>query len=631
MDTNPEVKKKAKQEEAADEDLRDPTKKKKNKKKKKKKKIESTDASSVKSSNSLDVSLASATSPRTSPKSKSAKKRASTSSSVSPTQTRPKKHHPKSSGNRRSSKKTEPNSPSKSTEENRGVLRTHSDEPELTRGLSRKNSRSPSTLRDGRRAGLGSNSNHGFPGERKFQGRGGGPRRGRSGDLEMLKRDLSTRKSAVERERKAPPRSRSVEFQRQISRSSRRPSNGGLDGSGPKSILRNSSHHSSGPRSSLRNSSHHSSSLTKSVHVVEYDEGESNMSSSEEVDVKFDRRAVLKKRTSSFMLGFSTRSQLSIDKTREFEDDTIQQTVLRYFHILPPVRDEKPDMKKIRIYIWCALILDFVAAIVSIATYDGVAECCGVPIYDVVAKVNWNVGIRVLTWIYLTAVFLEVIAVLRTGIPFNLINPVMGFIIFFAMFFDDRTFEAISMWIIEASAIFFEFLVYRRYASIYQDKQSRLEEVEKELKGVKASKRSIRTLKYEGDSSDDSMSDDSFMGDEESSKVSTKDIKKLKMREFRLLRERRQLSQTQKQARIHMRYHFTGSTLNLGLAGVSLLLVIVIAKNKGLCIADFEKPKVFASDQLETCYLCRGATTGSNPCEICDDPDGRIHCYYPYY
>ena len=51
--------------------------------------------------------------------------------------------------------------------------------------------------------------------------------------------------------------------------------------------------------------------------------------------------------------------------------------------------------------------------------------------------------------LYLVLIFAEIIPVVRQGLPFNVLNPLLGFAITFAMFFDDSVAEALAMWIIE--------------------------------------------------------------------------------------------------------------------------------------------------------------------------------------
>lgn len=220
----------------------------------------------------------------------------------------------------------------------------------------------------------------------------------------------------------------------------------------------------------------------------------------EEEDIKFQSRP---KKRPGLQRGFSfgnmnfsthslqsTRSQLSIDK-EVFEDDPPWKKVLRYLQILPPHKNEKPLKRNIRVFTWAVLFLDFVGALVAISTYDGTTACCGVPIFDLIVNINWDTCFRVVTYLYLLVVLAEVIPVVRKGLPFNLLNPTLGFAITFAMFFDDSVAQAVTMWILEALSIFFEFLVYRSKATIYRATSARLSKADTDLANLKKSQRNI--------------------------------------------------------------------------------------------------------------------------------------------
>lgn len=120
----------------------------------------------------------------------------------------------------------------------------------------------------------------------------------------------------------------------------------------------------------------------------------------------------------------SSLDVMSTDKVEIWPDDPTWKKVCRYLRLLPPHPDEGLEKRKIRIFIWATLLLDFVAAMVSITNYSGVTECCGVPIFSLVfVNVNWSGAIRIITYVYLVMIFAEIIPVVRKGIPFNLLNP----------------------------------------------------------------------------------------------------------------------------------------------------------------------------------------------------------------
>ncbi|KAG7339778.1 hypothetical protein IV203_025457 [Nitzschia inconspicua] len=225
----------------------------------------------------------------------------------------------------------------------------------------------------------------------------------------------------------------------------------------------------------------------------------------------------------------TTRSMLSVDKDG-FEDDPQWKQVLRYLRLLPSHKDEDPLKKRIRIFTWTVLFLDFISAMVALAQYDGATTCCGQPIFSILINLNWDVLFRVVTYLYLIVIFAEVLPVVRQLFVFNILKPAMGFAITFAMFFDDSVGEAVAMWILEATAIFFEFLIYRVKAIIYHQEMAKLEKTDSDLaefyKNRRASQRWSRrgmgslhgsqhsmpfsTIEEGDDDSDSSMSGGSF-------------------------------------------------------------------------------------------------------------------------
>jgi len=60
------------------------------------------------------------------------------------------------------------------------------------------------------------------------------------------------------------------------------------------------------------------------------------------------------------------------------------------------------------------------------------------------------------------------------------------------MFFDDSVAEAVSMWVIEATAIFFEFLVYRTKVRIFNEESERLAKTDEDLAELNKSRREFR-------------------------------------------------------------------------------------------------------------------------------------------
>lgn len=251
-------------------------------------------------------------------------------------------------------------------------------------------------------------------------------------------------------------------------------------------------------------------------------------------------------------------------------------------------------------------------------------------------------------------------------------HRMVGFLITFAMFFDDRITEAILMWIIEATAIFFEFLVFRLQAKMYHDRYDKLDVVQQHLKSTRElrasshhkstrnrNKNNMSTSRASSSSmelsDDDSISGHSFGDDGENAadielaasgghNSSAGSINRLnssagsigrggpnhKLREARLLRERRQLRLKQKEDRKRLNYHLAGVLINFFLVGVSFTFIVVIASSGGLCVRSGQRPVVFSMNQLETCNLCPGEIINGR-CEICNQPNaGDYQCYYQY-
>ena len=69
-----------------------------------------------------------------------------------------------------------------------------------------------------------------------------------------------------------------------------------------------------------------------------------------------------------------------------FPDDTRLKKFLRYIRILPPEENEQPAYRKIRIFTWCSLVLDFINAVVALATFGQVTTCCDKPIWGFIPR-----------------------------------------------------------------------------------------------------------------------------------------------------------------------------------------------------------------------------------------------------
>ena len=330
----------------------------------------------------------------------------------------------------------------------------------------------------------------------------------------------------------------------------------------------------------------------------------------------------------------SVRSVLTADV--EYEEEPLWKQTLRYIRILPPHQDEKPVKKYIRILTWLSLVLDFSTGLVSIVQFQGVTYCCGKPILSIAGDINWSVGIQITVYLYMALIFIQVAPVVREIFPFNLFNPFVGFLITFAMFFDDRMEIAIAMWVIEFLTVVCALIIYRLKVKWHEHRGARLKQTEQELLAIrKERKRRKLSNSTHSDNSDITMDDASFHDESEISNPSytppgaeVRPVDISQIRETRLLRERRMLRQAQKEDRVSLRYHFVGVTFNVGLVVCSLLLITMIGRSGGLCIVDMVSPNIFKKDQLEMCFECRGFV--GDKCEVCAE-DGSSHCYYPYY
>eukprot|EP00980_Cylindrotheca_fusiformis_P005994 scaffold1284_cov108-Cylindrotheca_fusiformis.AAC.8 len=383
----------------------------------------------------------------------------------------------------------------------------------------------------------------------------------------------------------------------------------------------------------------------------------------------------------------SARSLFTVEL--EFEGDSKFIQALRYIRLLAPYRNEPPIERRVRMFTWGALFCDFLAALVSITTFRGVSMCCGRAILSIMGNANWNKIIEVFTYIYMIMIVIEIIPVVRDGLPFNILNPLVGFIITFAVFFDDNVAEAVCMWVIEIIAITCEFMTYRLKNRIYLEKEERIKETDKEFQEFKefkkARKKAQRDAKKERlnrnglspirqktastlgiDSLNTSMrtettasvafrkplplrkasmasirqnssraaeindcddSQGSSIIEEEEQEEDIEAGRFTPSREIRIMRRLRLWRQEQEEQLKHLRYLFAGVAFNIGLVVFTLLLIIMISKNRGLCVVDMTTPAIFASGQLDKCFDCVGV---KGTCEVCRD-DGTSHCYYPYY
>ena len=277
-------------------------------------------------------------------------------------------------------------------------------------------------------------------------------------------------------------------------------------------------------------------------------------------------------------------------------------------------------------------------------------------------KVNWDRTILIVTCLYILLIFLEVVPVMRDAFPFNLLNPFIGFVITFAVFFSDSITESAVMWSVEMLAVLCEVINYRLRVRRFGKRKARLKNTKQEIEKLRKLKRKVKDQYDKGggrilsraesaqfvldlnDSS--SFAEDSSFFDDIETQHNSGDVHTVASRtaittvsnigtarETRLLRERRQLIRSQQEDELDLRYHFAGACFNVSLVVLSLLMLVLISKNGGMCIKGMSFGNIFKNDQLDKCNEC----DGKEMCEICrwDDPEETIlsadaYCYYPY-
>ena len=305
----------------------------------------------------------------------------------------------------------------------------------------------------------------------------------------------------------------------------------------------------------------------------------------------------------------------------------------------------------------------------AIITYGGeTTQCCGKSIMSAFGgSVDWDTTILVITCGYTLLIFAELMPVMSDAFPFNLFNPFIGFMITFAVFFSDSIKEAIIMWTVEALAVGCEVYGYLLRLQISGERKAELKQTKKDIEKLRKIKRKVKDQFESGksltragssheilniDLSDsDSFADDDSFADEMENQHNSADMHTVgsrrtaittvsdigNIRETRLLRDRRQLTRSQAEDEVELRYHFVGVCINVFLVVFSLLMIVIIGKNGGMCIEGMKFGNIFKNDQLDKCNLCQNT---EGPCEICtwddtaetilSESQSEAQCYYPY-
>jgi hypothetical protein len=263
-------------------------------------------------------------------------------------------------------------------------------------------------------------------------------------------------------------------------------------------------------------------------------------------------------------------------------------------------------------------VLDLICAAVAIGTFTEVTTCCGKPIWSLGGGADWSKAMTAISYIYVLGILMEIIPVVReSGVPWNMLNPLFGFLLTFAVFFDDSRAEAISMWILETIAVFFDFLVYRLKRQKHAEKMHRLDEINQKLEPFFASNRKAKVAKSAG--IDVSFHDCDLLAMEE------EDGTVADHREIKLLRDRRYVRKWLVEDQKHLTYHLVGVVFNSVLIFITLIFIVCIATTGGMCVHDGNTPNPFSQHQLEMCSSCQGT---AGVCEICTA--ATTQCYYPY-
>lgn len=320
------------------------------------------------------------------------------------------------------------------------------------------------------------------------------------------------------------------------------------------------------------------------------------------------RRILQRNASKSSLFGDDTLSQdLSTDTFWiEGEWDDVENPVLRilvkalvFIRCLPDARADSTPLKlALRWLQWAALLADIAAGVVAIVTFNGVTYCCGEAILNSGgSEFPWEIVIRVLTYIYLVLIIVEVYPVVKKGIPLNLVNPLLGFVVAVAMFFDDDRKEALIMWGVETFAVLCEY-------GILVAKLQQRDVLAKEVK--KAGKLTSRKR-------------------EERARETALDPDEAEAEISRNRQEYYRLKLEQKREKKLLWYLRAACYLNISLVIIFLAFVVIISYAGGLCVNGKSLPNPFNLNQLMNCPAC---TEIDGLCEVCADEVKQ--CYFPY-
>jgi hypothetical protein len=358
----------------------------------------------------------------------------------------------------------------------------------------------------------------------------------------------------------------------------------------------------------------------------------------EEFETRDQERRVRRQLSSISLCSFEDFESLSDDGMvwMEGEWNDIKNPVWRKFvrflvflRCLPEARvDATSEKNALRWFQWASLLADIAAAIVALVTFNGVTYCCGEPILNNFGGLDlpWQTIIRMLTYMYLALIVMEIYPVVKKGIPFNVISklsfqapllaapapiiltqllpnltcyadPFFGFLVTLAMFFDDSKSEALTMWGIETFAVLCEY-------GILLLKMHQREYLAKEVK--KYGK--LTTRKREERTRETAIDKDKADLEIAKNRQGFYHTKLEQKREAKLLW-----------------YLRLACYINITFVCVVLALIIFISQAGGLCVSGAKAPNPFALNQLAKCVAC---TDIDGFCEVC--ADSVKQCYFPY-
>jgi hypothetical protein len=247
----------------------------------------------------------------------------------------------------------------------------------------------------------------------------------------------------------------------------------------------------------------------------------------------------------------------------------------------------------LRVAQWLALLPDLGAAFHSIFSFTGLSHCCGKPLLNLGNNdINWCKVFERMTWAYCFLILLEIYPVVQRGLPFNLVNPPLGFFLTIVLFFDDGKYDALIMWFIEVLSVVFEIVVWRL-------KLAQRVEIEQELSVL------------------DQLVCRPQNADEEP-RAYAEYIQGVAIVRHNLQYKKGEIDRVVRALR-------HGVALNSFLVVLILMFIIVIASSGGLCINSDLHLNPFIQNQLARCPAC------SNPfefCEVCTETNEQ--CYFPY-